>query len=42
MGYSCMTLLDPETLGIFYESSQGCEIFQTVPLRELYETQNTK
>lgn len=42
MGYSCMTLLDPETLGIFYESSQGCEIFQAIPLRELYKTQNKR
>ena len=38
MGYSCMTLLDPETLGILYESSQGDEIFQKIPIRELYET----
>ena len=40
MGYSCMTMLDRETVGIIYESSQGCEIFQSVPLRELYETRN--
>ena len=38
MGYSCMTLLDPETLGIIYESSQGSEIFQALSLRELYDT----
>ena len=38
MGYSCMTLLDPETLGIIYESSQGSEIFQTLSIRELYDT----
>ncbi len=38
MGYSCMTLLDPETLGIIYESSQGSEIFQTLSIREIYET----
>ena len=38
MGYSCMTLLDPETLGIIYESSQGSEIFQTLSIRDIYET----
>ncbi len=38
MGYSCMTLLDPETLGIFYESSQGSEIFQAIPIRDIYAT----
>ena len=38
MGYSCMTLADPETIGILYESSQGSEIYQAIPLRELYET----
>ena len=42
MGYSCMTLIDPETIGILYESSQGSEIFQSVPIRELYETMNSK
>ncbi len=38
MGYSCMTMLDKETLGIIFESSQGSEIFQAIPLREIYET----
>ena len=36
MGYSCMTLLDPETLGILYESSQGSEIFQAIPIADIY------
>ena len=38
MGYSCMTMLDKETLGIIFESSQGSEVFQAIPLREIYET----
>ena len=38
MGYSCMTLLDPETLGILYESSQGSEIFQAIPIRDIFAT----
>jgi sialidase-1 len=42
MGYSCMAMLDPETLGILYESSQGCEIFQAIPLRTLYETRKNR
>ena len=33
-----MTLLDPETLGIIYESSQGSEIFQKLSIREIYGT----
>lgn len=33
-GYSCLTLVDDETLGILYESSQADLVFQKIPLTE--------
>ena len=41
MGYSCMTMIDKETLGIVYESSEGSEIFQSIPITELAQTNCT-
>lgn len=37
-GYSCMTMIDPETVGILYECSQSHLAFQRVPLVELFPT----
>ncbi|MBR0501088.1 MAG: exo-alpha-sialidase [Bacteroidales bacterium] len=34
-GYSCLTMVDPETVGILYESSVAHMTFQTVPLRDI-------
>ena len=34
-GYSCLTMVDPETVGILYEGSQAHITFQAVPLRNL-------
>jgi sialidase-1 len=34
-GYSCMTSIDPETIGIVYESSQCDLVFQQVEIKEL-------
>lgn len=34
-GYSCMTSIDNETIGIFYESSQADIAFQAVKLKDL-------
>ena len=34
-GYTCLTLVDEETVGIFYESSVAHMTFQKVKLREL-------
>lgn len=34
-GYSCITSIDEETIGILYESSQAQMIFQQIPLQEL-------
>ena len=34
-GYSCMTSIDSETIGIVYESSQCDLVFQRVKLKEL-------
>ena len=34
-GYSCMTMIDEETLGILYEGSQAHMTFQRVPLEQL-------
>lgn len=31
-GYSCMTMIDEETVGILYESSQADLVFQRIPL----------
>lgn len=34
-GYSCITSIDDETIGIFYEGSQADIQFQAIPLKEL-------
>ena len=34
-GYSCLTMVDPETVGILYESSQAHITFQAIPLSDL-------
>ena len=34
-GYSCLTMVDPETVGILYESSVAHMTFQTVPLKDI-------
>lgn len=34
-GYSCLTLIDEETVGIFYESSVAHMTFQAIPLKDL-------
>lgn len=37
-GYSCLTLIDPSTVGILYESSQAHITFQAIDLRSFTET----
>lgn len=34
-GYSCLTMVDPDTVGILYEGSRAHIAFQVVPLRDL-------
>ncbi|MNU06311.1 hypothetical protein D3C72_2514710 [compost metagenome] len=34
-GYSCLTSIDENTIGIVYESSQADLVFQTIKLSEL-------
>lgn len=34
-GYSCLTMIDKETVGILYEGSQACMQFQAIPLKEI-------
>lgn len=34
-GYSCLTMIDRETIGILYESSVAHMTFQSIPLREI-------
>ena len=34
-GYSCLTMIDRETVGILYESSTAHILFQAIPLRDL-------
>lgn len=34
-GYSCMTSIDEETIGVLYESSQADIVFQRIDIREL-------
>ena len=33
--YSCITMIDPDTVGIVYESSRGNILFQSVPIADL-------
>lgn len=35
-GYSCLTLIDPETVGILYEGSTAQLVFQRIKLKELF------
>ena len=34
-GYSCLTMVDPETVGILYESATAHMMFVSIPLREI-------
>ena len=34
-GYSCLTLVDPETVGIIYEGSQAHMIYQNIKLKDI-------
>ena len=34
-GYSCLTMIDRETVGIFYESSTAHMLFQAIKLQEI-------
>ena len=35
-GYSCLTMIDEQTIGILYEGSRGRMTFQRIPLKELF------
>ena len=37
-GYSCLTMVDPETVGILYESSVAHMTFQTIPLKDIVKS----
>jgi sialidase-1 len=39
-GYSCMTMIDHETVGILYEGNRAHMTFQRVPLKDLTEALN--
>lgn len=39
-GYSCLTMIDPETVGILYESSTSQMTFQAIPLRDIIKKEN--
>ena len=41
-GYSCMSMIDSETIGILYEGSQAHMTFQRVPLVDLIESKKSK
>lgn len=34
-GYSCLTMIDPETVGILYEGSTAHMVFQAIPLKDI-------
>ncbi len=34
-GYSCLSMIDPETIGVIYESSQAHMLFQSVKLKDI-------
>lgn len=34
-GYSCLTMVDPSTIGILYEGSTGQMVYQSLPLKEV-------
>ena len=35
-GYSCLTMIDEDTVGVLYEGSRAHLTFQRVPLAELF------
>ena len=37
-GYSCLTMVDAETVGILYESSVAHMTFQTIPLKDIVQS----
>ena len=37
-GYSCLTMIDRETVGIFYESSVAHMTFQAIKLKDIIKT----
>lgn len=39
-GYSCLTMVDPTTVGILYESSVGQMLFQAIPLTDIVKKTN--
>lgn len=39
-GYSCLTMIDPQTVGILYESSVSQMAFQAVPLRDIIKKED--
>lgn len=39
-GYSCMSMIDKETVGILYEGSQAHMTFQRIPLRDVLKIQD--
>jgi sialidase-1 len=34
-GYSCLSMIDPETVGILYESSQAHMTFQSIKMKDI-------
>jgi len=39
-GYSCMTSIDEDLIGILYESSQAQLVFQQIPIKDFYSNVN--
>ena len=39
-GYSCLTMIDPQTVGILYEGSAAQMTFQAIPLRDIVRTEH--
>lgn len=39
-GYSCLTMIDPQTVGILYESSVAQMAFQAIPLRDIVKQED--
>lgn len=39
-GYSCLTMIDPQTVGILYEGSTAQMTFQAIPLRDIIRKEN--
>lgn len=38
-GYTCLTMVNPSTVGILYESSVGQMLFQAIPLKDIVKKQ---